>query len=1139
MAGMACLVFEVAGIGPWDVVTGISIAYAAAATALTLSLPAPSSQAFIIGAVTGDNAGAFQSFAPAGWTALQTVVATNGVDTTCDAVLTSACITTSGAVSVSAASTTEDLSGVIIGVQTSAASPIPAGHNPDWPLVRFEAAFGGGFQTPPDQLTWYDLSSRLWSWDETTGVQYQLGDLQATNLDLELDNYDNALASDYTGSPYYSTAINENMSFAAGIEPWTATGGSELGWSSAQAYSSSPGAVAFMSLQITPSGSAADPGAASEMIPVTGGTAWSPSAWFCSAEGYASGAQVTVSWYTSLSVLISAVTSPAVAIPGGAWTQVQLPGQTSPSNAAYAVITPQFAGTPPAIPFWVAEAALAPGAAVVATGLVTTGVPVRIRAAIGTIGGVTVNRWYVIQRNAEEWPQMVDEAYRRNVAATATDIWSTTSDPEPTPYRGEVQQDKPYAWWPMDDPAGLGGVLPVILRNAAEGNSNPLNIILSPGGGLQQFYYTTAGTSTSNYAAPSVPVYAVAAGQGWMPGDPQASQAAYATTNPVTANPGSAAWQASGQAGTTGSYGFFLSCNDPGFPSLTTGITAEKWFNYPFFAGSAGLDASGDSPICQQPKCALTILELTTDTLPVAILQLDTSGHLNLITYSGSTPTSHAIYTTSDLRSNSWHHVAAALTATTWTVSVDGGLTATVSGTATGMTPAWTWLVINADMAANGGGSTADIVHGGNMSASHAAIYPWLLPQWRIWAHYCAAALAFGCLPVPAGTAVQWISTGFGAGTSSNFAPDGSTASGTYNAYNGVSASALVTASAGSITSGPSAWTSGVAFQPSAAPDATLWVQWTGLAPAYQVYTSQNTGSETEAATVCGSGDSFTTGYGAGATGKGTGQTAAGTGASPPAAGSAAGDTVSQGIERRLGYGLVTYPGRCIDPAPLLLQAATDIGGQSTAVNTENLADSDGGLYFIDNLGNQTYWSRPHLASQFADPVWQIGPAADDEQDPYYREIKWTPDPQRIWNAIAITPFAPDESTLPLIVPQQAAQVLASQAQFGAQPKQITSYLQSQAEMQLQANSLFSNYGTLHVRAENVKLDAAPDPSLFPLVLGINIADLATVQMWQIGTGGITWTLRVSEIKRRIVYREDETTASVTLKLDYEGTYWS
>ena len=1152
MAGMACLVIEVSGLGPWDVVTGISTAYAARSASLTLALPAPAASAFTIAAVCGDNTAASQSLAPSGWTTLHTVAATNGTDHSCDAVLTSAVIPASGALSVTATSSASDLSGVIIGVEAAAASPIPATQNPDWPLVIFEAAFGGGFQTPPDQLTWYDLSDRLWSWDETTGVQYQLGDLQATNLDLELDNFDNALASDNTGSPYYSNALNENMSFAAAITPWTATGSSALAWSSAQAYSSSPGAVASMSLQVTPDGSTAHPGAISEMIPVSASTPCSASAWFYSVAGYGTGAQVAITWYTAAGGAISTVTSGAVAVPAATWTPAVALNRTSPSNAAYAAVTVQFSGTPPATAYWVAEGALAPGASAVATGLITTGVPVRIRAACGTIGGVVDNRWRIIQRNAENWEQQVDAAFRRFCAVTATDIWSTMSNIGVTPYRGEVIQDHPYAWWPLDDQLVEGGVLPVTMANAASGNTNVLSIALSPSGAMDSATYSTQGLYNT-YRAGSAALYTVAALQGWMPGDPQSSaQAAQSTQsgNATTAQPGSAAWQQAGMIGGTGSQGWYLACQDTSYPSVTGGVTIEGWWNYGWFGGTAsGGFIPGDPPtgtssvqdIANQPYCPLTLFAITSGSAMVAELQLDLTGHLHLNVTESGTPTAYSIYTATDLRSGSWHHYALALTTTGYTVYVDGGQTARVSGTLSGVAASFSWLVVNGDMGANAASDTSAYEHGGNVAISHVKIYPAVLPAYRIWSHYVAAVTAFGLIPAP--TAVtpefpttQWTADGIplfsGADTPYGYY-GGAFSGGSAPPPNPVALAAIVTANLGAYTSGPSAWTVLTGYI-SAEP---AWVSWAGLAPLFTVYTGSTLGGELESATVNGAGDTFYGGYGASADGVGPAQVAGGTGASPPTSASAIGDTVQQRLERVMAYGLVTYPGRCIDPAPLLVQGATDVGGQGTADNFENLTGSDGGLTFVDNCGNLTYWQRPHLAGQYASPVWAIGPASS----PYYREIKWIADQQRIWNSITLTPFSPDDALLPLIIPAQAAQVLASQTQFGAQSKQVTNYLQSQPEMQLQANSLFQNFGTLHIRAENVKLDAAPDSSLWPMILGVNISDIVTGQMWQIGAGGITWTFRVSEIKRHIEFNGDtgKTEASAVLKLDFEPTYWT
>ena len=999
--GRSCLVLEISGLGPWDTVTGIFASYAAAATSLSLSLSAPASQSLIIGAVCGDSTTAGQAFAPASWTALHTVTATDGSTHVCDTVLTSAYIVTSGSVSVSGtASSATDLSGVLLAIATTGTSPVPAGQNPNWPVTKFEAAFGAGFQTPPDQMTWTDLTSRCWSWDETTGIQYQLGNIQATELGLELDNFDNNLSTDNTGGTWYPHVVS--------------------------------------------------------------------------------------------------------------------------------------------------------------------GTPVRLRCAIGTLGGVTQNRWYVIQRNAWEWPQQITEAYRRFAPVTGTDIWSATSSYGPSPYRGEVLQDSPYAWWPMDDQPTEGGVQPSSLRNGAPGNSNALNIVLSPNGATAQLVYSTAGSApvTNNTAAPPPLIAQYATGQqsGWMFGDPQSSPfGTSATGGVVTAQPGSSAWTQAGSAGNTGSQAYFLSCNDASFPVLANGITVEGWFNFAFLGTSSGQSSSiyggsgGDQSA--QPVTALTIVELATATAAVCVLQVSSAGVLNLITYNGSTPTTHAIYSTADMRTANWHHFAITLTTTTWAVYVDGGQTATASGSATGMTSAWTYLLAAGDTGTAGGTGTASIAHSGNVSLAHLAVYPAILPAYRITAHYWAAITAFGLLPAPQGVSASMTANASG-GQGNTWAGDGSVFQGTYTGTLSAATSeisALVTANAGSFTSGPSQWA------PTAAIGERIfaWVTWTtGLAPLFTIYTAASHGSETAASTTIGAGDSYTSGYGSGATGTGNCHVAGGSGSSPPTGPTATGDTVGQRLERilsyaaagGLGYGGVTSPCRCIDPSPALVQAATDIGGQQSGQNCLNVANSDSGLLFIDNLGNLTYWMRSHLAAQYSSPAWTLTPNAPPTAGaaataiPYDRNIKISADPHRVWNSITITPFSPDGANLPLIIPANISSAVASESQYGSQPFQLTSYLQSTSEMASQAAWLLSNFGQVQVRVENLEVDAASNPALFAFILGANIGDTISVQNWAIGNTGNTGIYRISSIHRTIRFAGEngEVKASMVIMGDWEpSSYWS
>src|ERR1035441_4364999 len=590
-SGISVLVLEVAGLGPWDTVTGVFTSFASAATLLNLALPAPSASACLIAAVTGDSTAAGQAFAPIGWTALSTVTASNGTDHTADVVLTSAILpAAAGPVSVTATASTTDLSGVIMGVLTGAPSPVPAGWNPAWPYLRLEAAFGGGFETPPDQLVWTHLPNRLWSWHHTPGVRYHLSQLMSTDGDMQVDNSDGSLSPSNPGGLWYSNALNVNMSFQApyphtGIRPWTGTGNATLAQSGTYAYASAPNAISNYSCQVTPDGITATPGAQSEMVPVTAGSVYSASAWFLSPAGWHTGAQSAIRWYNFSRTPISTSAVAAAAIPAATFTQVTQLNVTAPAGAAYASAVAQLAGTPSA-PFGIAEACIVPGPLPPVTGRVTTGTPVRLRCALGTMGGVGYNRWYVTSRNALSWPEKRNKSMRNFVDATFSDLWSVVSRSSPTPYRGEVEQDNPYAWWPMDDQPGIGGVLPVILRNAAVGNANAMNIVLSPSGAMNNAYYSTAGLYNT-HGPDSAALYTVSALQGWMYGDPQSGlQSSAGSGGAVTAQPGSAAWQQAGMVGDTRSHGWDLACQGAIYPPVTGGVTIEGWWNYGWFGGT-------------------------------------------------------------------------------------------------------------------------------------------------------------------------------------------------------------------------------------------------------------------------------------------------------------------------------------------------------------------------------------------------------------------------------------------------------------------------------------------------------------------------------------------------------------------------
>jgi len=1093
VAAVNVLIIEVSGLGPWDTVAGTNTNYTSSGTSVSLSLGAPAQASFFIGGVGGDNVASGQAFAPAGYTALATQTQTNGTDRTCDNILTSAFRASSNSSqSVSGtSSSSENLSGFLLGVYVGAQSPVPASQNPNWPYSKVEVAFGAGFNTPESELTWTDLTNRLWSWDERTGIQFQLGQIQATSALLELDNFDGAL------------------------------------------------------------------------LP-------SPSTWSFTA----SGTPLTSNYF-----IVTTAQSASI-IAGDGFTDTTNPG-------TFFVV--QNVGAPFAgfvnVTFTPSATSVMASPDVVSQANLVSGVPIRLRMALATMGGQVINRWQVIRRNVHEVQEEINSAYRRYIPLTVTDLWASMSSVPPTFYRSEIYQDNPGWWWPMDDQPLEGGVLPTTLLNAAGGSTTVMNIVASPSGVTAQGAYGANGSNltASNFAAtggvppPAVATYAVGANTGWMYGDPPSSSSSFssATGNPVESSAGSASWQQSGLLGNTGSNGWFLSVADT-FPGLSSGITVKGWFNCGFYGSAVGFGSNPGSysqtDTLGQPHAAITVCTLTTNSAPVAVLQLDTSGHLNLITYNGATGTSHSIYSASDLRSSAWISVDMTLTTTTWNVLVNGGLTANVSGSATGMTSAWTYLILAGDMGASGGASPSSIQHGGNIAYSHWVVFSYILPTWRLLAHYTAAISGFGLLPAPIVQLQAANAQGTqGVGTNSSIlfsaTPDGWLDGGSYGGTSGqinggsgdvttYSVSMLMTANAGAYSSGPSARTvlvgQGAAQFVGADSYAFPNAVWAALsnpdAPLYTIYTSAAAANETAAATILGAGDTFTSGFGASAVDQGVAQVGGGTGAAPPVAATPLGDTVGQRIERLMRAGRTTSPQRSIDPsAPLVQAPGNSGGGVQTGTAVQAIQQGDSGLLFVDNVGMLTYWMRSHLASQYSIPVWKIGPTTTSGEIPYYREVRWVTDPQRIYNVITVQPFSPTGAQLPSFTPANASGVLTSQVNYGAQPLAVTSWLQDQSEMQLQANWLFTNFGQPQRRAENVRIDAAPYPAAWNLVAGVNVGDVVTMEDWQVGGGGNNNTYRVTEINRKIRFGgmndgnagEGIVVASVELILDAEpASYW-
>jgi hypothetical protein len=807
--GLSVLVVEVAGLGDWDAVTAYVSNGAfplAAGTSLPLAVPEPAAESFVIAAATGTLASAGTAAGGTGWTPLQTVTTVNGTDDSSDTVLAACWTGADAAVTAEITGTgTAMCQGLALAVQTGAPTPVPEGMNPYWPYLLTEVAWGAGYQTPEDQRTWTALlqdvaagsgsgygdvypaiygggglsaASRLRSWDENTGVQYELDQLEASELELLIDNPD---------------------------------------------------------------------------------------------------------------------------------------GYLSPFNAE----SPWF---PDVIP----------------------GTPIRLRMVPPP--GVGVNRWYVIERNMERWPQSWSQALRGQVNGTATDAWSVINKTLPTCYRAEILNDLPYAWWPCDD---SGGNNATSLVNAAPGNDNPLVISTINGPAVAVAGYPF--TADVIYSA----VTAWAQDTGWMYGDPD-----------------SAAFSVSGTG--SGAYGYYLACYDPNFPQLTApGCTIEAWFNLDL------LDASGTAALQQglygQPGTNLIIWQLGTsvdDAPAVAQLYVNSAGDLIFSTWYGATGTSTTLVS-QVCRTGGWMGVTIAMVTDsagggTWVATINGGQGGIITGNPEQWTPTWQYFY------ALGSGSGASNTQAGccNGAVAHLEVFPAFLPAARVMAHHMAAYTGFGQLPQPV------ISTEFISNTTATYDPSGVEQTG--RAFNSpgdgdATLSAAAVAVCGDAYSGPSYPVEQLTVLPTDTPPGFCFAsagsgdstQGSFATPAYAWYTASGSGSLKKAASGLAP-YLYINGYGAGD--------------APPAAASGLGDTVQARIERLLQAGQAAGP-RCIDPAQTACLAMLDSGGQPCGDDVSNIVQSDGGLAFVDAMNAVCYWDRAHLAPASGSapvalmaPVWSVPP---------------------------------------------------------------------------------------------------------------------------------------------------------------------
>ncbi len=189
------------------------------------------------------------------------------------------------------------------------------------------------------------------------------------------------------------------------------------------------------------------------------------------------------------------------------------------------------------------------------------------------------------------------------------------------------------------------------------------------------------------------------------------------------------------------------------------------------------------------------------------------------------------------------------------------------------------------------------------------------------------------------------------------------------------------------------------------------------------------------------------------------------------------------------------YP-RVLTATSNAIQGAVDQQGQQLAQNVVNMAESDGGLLFVDGPGYVCYIGRSPGYNLPATATLGENTAAGEV--PYLSDIGFDDDPSQLYNDITLTQLAAPQviggaDVSAVVTPVSTVQVNASIEQYGDQTLQQTSYLFDPGVIQDQANWIFWTNGTPAIRVSQLTLDPGSNPSLWPVALGAEVGQVYVV----------------------------------------------
>lgn len=220
---------------------------------------------------------------------------------------------------------------------------------------------------------------------------------------------------------------------------------------------------------------------------------------------------------------------------------------------------------------------------------------------------------------------------------------------------------------------------------------------------------------------------------------------------------------------------------------------------------------------------------------------------------------------------------------------------------------------------------------------------------------------------------------------------------------------------------------------------------------------------------------------------------------------------------------------------PTQVASCQDISGQPASTSITNIVtDTAPAVQTVTTLGEVFYLNREFTWNQV--PKWVLGDRPDLGEIPYEPDDFYIDyDPTRVINDVQLDQLDNQDIVIPQV--SQAA----SQAQYGDITFWQTGYLQGDLTepltfgpgLQDLANWIFETNSAPFLRPSVVTVDASANPANWTFVATVNPGDMVTVNR-RPPTSDVTlsFTGRVSQTQRSIVYSTDGSAAKVTMTID-------